>query len=68
MFVCCSFQLEHKLVSVPEKKQHNETLLDKERRKLNAIEELAPVRSNVSSKNLLICFLQLGLQAPGKFC
>ncbi len=43
-----SFKLEHKLVSVPERKQQHETLMEQEKRKLNVIEELAPIKSNVS--------------------
>ncbi len=42
------FKLEHKLVSVPERKQQHETLMEQEKRKLNIIEELAPVKSNVN--------------------
>eukprot|EP00112_Aurelia_sp_Birch-Aquarium-sp1_P008322 Seg1913.8 transcript_id=Seg1913.8/GoldUCD/mRNA.D3Y31 product="DNA repair protein RAD50" protein_id=Seg1913.8/GoldUCD/D3Y31 len=42
-------ELEHKLVSVPEKKQQNETILEQEKRKLSTINELAPVKANLET-------------------
>ena len=50
MYVFADFQLEHKLVSVPEKRQQNETILDQEKRKLSVVDELAPLNANVSLK------------------
>ncbi|XP_065068362.1 DNA repair protein RAD50-like [Rhopilema esculentum] len=42
-------ELEHKLVSVPEKRQQNETILDQEKRKLSVVDELAPLNANLES-------------------
>eukprot|EP00794_Sanderia_malayensis_P016217 gene16217-17850_t len=42
-------ELEHKLVSVPEKKQQNETFLEQEKEKSHIVEELAPVKSNLDA-------------------
>lgn len=49
-------QLEHKLVSVPEKRQQNETMLEQEKKKLSSIDELAPIKANVSDLSAIcIC-------------
>ncbi len=60
------FQLEHKLVSVPEKKQQNETFLEQEKQKINILEELAPIKSNVSQTVhfFVACYFRCKLVAP----
>ena len=43
-----SLQLNHILHNVPEKKQQNKMALDQQKKKLDKVAALAPVKANVS--------------------